>query len=309
MSTEIRAAGSRGREVVPPKRVFTRQGMRRMGVSERRLSSQEFLRVLPGCYARRDAPANLREIARIAQRRVVPGSVVCHVTAAELLGLPLPEARTWDRRPEVHVRVEPMAKRRSAKGLVVHVRTGRPSIAYDGLVLDWPVDVLLDLAGLLSHDDLIACVDALGSRRRKALRIPVETIRTEARALRGPGVRALRAAAGEARDWVDSPQETRTRLMLLRAGYEEPVANHRVVTGTTRRKEYFIDLAYPAKRIAIEYDGKYHFTPEQARKDHGKDAALHREGWTVLRMAAEDLEDPAPFLELLDAALDAARVR
>lgn len=309
MSIETRAAGSRARVVVPPKRVFMRQGLRRMGVSERRISSKEFLRVLPGCYTREDAPASLREVARIAQRRVVPGAVICHVTAAELLGLPLPYDQTWERSAEVHVRVEPDAKRRSAKALTVHVRTGRPSILHDGLVLDWPVDVLLDLAGLLSHDDLVACVDALGSRRRQDLRIPVETIRTEARALQGPGVRALRAAAREARDWVDSPQETRARLMLLRAGYEEPVANYRVVIEAKKRKEYFIDLAYPAQKIAIEYDGKDHFTPEQARKDHGKDAALHRAGWTVLRIAVEDLKVPAPFYELLDDALGAARPR
>lgn len=307
MNTETRAAGSRRRVMVPPNRVFMRQGLRRMGVSERRISSDELVRVLPGCYARKDAPAPLREVARVAQRRVVPGSVICHLTAAELLELPLPHAQTWERLAEVHVRVEPEAKRRSAKGLIVHVRTGRPSITHNGLVLDWPVDVLLDLAGLLSLDDLIACVDALGSRRREGLRIPVETIRTEARALQGRGVRALRAAAREARDWVDSPQETRTRLVLLRAGYEEPVTNYRVVVEAKRRKEYFIDLAFPLQKIAIEYDGKDHFTPEQARKDHGKDAALHREGWTVLRIAAEDLKDPAPFFELLDEALGAAR--
>lgn len=277
-----------------------------MGVSERRISSREFRRVLPGCYVRRDAPAGLQAIAGIAQRRVVPGSVICHVTAAELLGLPLTDRHTWDGGAAVHVRVEPEAKRRSAKGLIVHVRTGRPSIRHEGLLLDWPVDVLLDLAGLLSHDDLIACVDALGSRLRQRLRIPVEAIRTEAQALRGPGVRALRAAAAQARDWVDSPQETRTRLMLLRAGYDEPVTNHRV-WDAVKRKEYYLDLSYPEQKIAIEYDGKHHFTQEQAHKDHGKDAALHRGGWTVIRILAEDLKDSTSFFALLDEALGAAR--
>ncbi|MGP9538634.1 endonuclease domain-containing protein [Brachybacterium sp. AOP43-C2-M15] len=308
MATEFTVPGSRRRVVVPAHRVFTRHGLRRMGVSERRLASAEFLRVLPGCYVRRDAPASLRAIARTAQRRVVPGAVVCHVTAAELLGLPLPVRLTWDGGAAIHVRVEAGAKRRSAKGLVVHVRAGRPTIPHGGLVLDWPVDVLLDLAGLLPHDDLVACVDALASRRREDLRLPVETIRAEALALRGPGVRALRAAARDARDWVDSPQETRSRLLLQRAGYEEPVTNHRIVDPVTSR-EYFLDLAYPERMIAIEYDGAQHFTPEQARADHGKDAVLHREGWTVLRIVASDLRDPAPFLALLDDALGGTNPR
>lgn len=290
--------------MVPPKRVLTRRGLRRMGVSERRISSRELLRVLPGCFTRRDAPASLSGVAETAQRHVVPGAVICHVTAAELLGLPLPDRHTRGGGAAVHVRVEPEAKRRSAKGLVVHVRTGRPSIRLDGLVLDWPVDVLLDLAGLLSLDDLIACVDALASRRRKRLRIPVETIRSQARALQAPGVRALRAAAAQARDWVDSPQETRTRLMLLRAGYEEPVTNHRV-WDPVKRKEYYLDLSYAERKIAIEYDGKHHFSPEQARRDHGKDASLHRGGWTVIRILAEDLDDPSSFFAQLDEALGA----
>ena len=290
---------------MPPRRVLTRQALRRMGVSERRISSREFLRVLPGCYVRRDAPAGLRAIARTAQRRVVPGSVVIHVTAAELLGLPLPDRHTWGGGAAVHVRVEPEAKRRSSKGLTVHVRTGRPSVRHDGLVLDWPVDVLLDLAGLLSHDDLVACVDALGSRRREGLRFPVETIRGGAGPGGGRGVGAGRAAAAQARDWVDSPQETRTRLMMLRAGYEEPVTNHRVVD-LVKKKEYYLDLSYPERKIAIEYDGKQHFTPEQALRDHGKDASLHRGGWTVIRILARDLEEPETFFAQLDEARGAS---
>src|SRR5699024_7692545 len=79
---------------VPPRRVFTRAGLLRMGVSRRRLSSSEFRRVLPGCYTLRDQPADLRQVARIAQSRVVPGGLISHVTAAELLRLPLPDRVT-----------------------------------------------------------------------------------------------------------------------------------------------------------------------------------------------------------------------
>src|SRR5699024_11628498 len=163
-----RATSTGNRAGVPPRRVFTRQGLRRMGVSERRLRSEEFVRVLPWCYTRRDAPADLRAIAGIARRRVVPGAVICHVTAAELLGLPLPRRLTRAGGAPVHLRVGPEAKRRSAEGLDVHVRAGGRSTDVDGLVLDWPVDVLLDLAGLLTPDELIACVYALGSRRRRS---------------------------------------------------------------------------------------------------------------------------------------------
>src|SRR5699024_1989003 len=118
----VRSTGNRAE--VPPLRVFTRQGLRRLGVSERRLRSGEFVRVFLWCYTPRDAPADLRAIAGIARRRVVPGAVICHVTAAELLGLPLPRRLTRAGGAPVHVRVGPEAKRRSAEGLVVHVRSG-----------------------------------------------------------------------------------------------------------------------------------------------------------------------------------------
>ena len=74
-------------------------------------------------------------------------------------------------------------------------------------------------------------------------------------------------------------------------------------------KEYWIDLAYPAWKIAIEYDGKRHFTEEQARKDHAKDELLHRDGWAVLRINVEDHKDSKDFFALLDEAIRTAEQR
>ncbi|GAA1490111.1 hypothetical protein GCM10009626_28570 [Brachybacterium sacelli] len=109
----------------------------------------------------------------------------------------------------------------------------------------------------------------------------------------------------EARNWVDSPRETTTRLMLVRRGYPEPETNRPIcdpVTGT----RYWIDLAYAHWKIAIEYDGEHHFTLEQKRKDHGKDELLHREGWSVLRMTVDDHRDPRNFFALLDESIRSA---
>src|SRR5699024_12358098 len=118
--------------------------------------------------------------------------------------------------------------------------------------------------------------------------------RSPARARLAPGGRAPRTAAALARAWAASPQATAPRLLLLRAGYDEPRTNHRF-WDEVKRKEYYLDLSYPERKVAIEYDGKHHFTPEQARQDHGKNAALHRAGWTVIRILADDLVEPATF--------------
>lgn len=296
---------ARGKEFAPALRqgrVHTRAVLRQHGVSERRLGSSDFPRVLPRCYAVGEGTAELREVARVAQKIVVPGSVLSHVTAAELLGLPLPDRLTWSSGEPIHCTVEPDRKRASARGLRVHVRPGRRSIPFEGLTIAHPVDILLDLASVLSHDDLVAGVDSLGSMLRGNIRVPVETIRIAARTASGRGVRALRAAAREARDAVDSPRETRTRLMLMRAGYPEPEINRPIIDPATG-KEYRIDLAYGRWKIAIEYDGKHHFTEDQKRSDHYKDELLHQEGWTVLRMTVADHIDPRDFYLRLESMI------
>lgn len=56
---------------------------------------------------------------------------------------------------------------------------------------------------------------------------------------------------------------------------------------------YFIDIALPERKIAIEIDGMYwHRLPSQKRKDRNRSRILHRQGWRVYRFSSE-----APFLE------------
>lgn len=275
-------------------------------MSERRLASGEFTRVLPGCHTPTAAPAPLSTVARVAQTSVVPGAVLSHVSAAEVLKLPLSFRLTWAEGAPLHVDLDPARRRSSAHRLVVHARVSRRRIILpNGLVIADPVDVLLDLAGLLPHDELIACVDALGSLRRKDLRIPVETVRVAAQRRRGRHVRALRLAAREARDAVDSPRETVTRLLLLRHGFPEPETNLPVLDPVTR-VEFLLDLSYERWKIAIEYDGKDHFDPERARQDRYKDEVLHDQGWSVLRLTNIDHRDPRDFLARLRAKINVA---
>lgn len=298
-----------GRSASPrPGRVYTIKALRALGVSERRQGSSEFRRVGPGCYALASAPVSLRDVARVTQARIVPGGVISGPTAAELLDLPLPARMTWAAGEPVHCTVPPERKRRSARGIEIHVRAERPTATFTGLTIAQPLDVLLDLATRLAHDDLVACIDSFASLRRTALWMPVETVRIAAHGVTARGVVAVRAAARDARDAVDSPRETRTRLMLVRSGYPEPHANLPIIDPVTGR-QYWIDMAYEHWRIAIEYDGKEHFDPDRARRDRYKDELLHREGWAVLRVTHTDHHDPADFYLRLDAMIADASSR
>ncbi|WP_106122304.1 endonuclease domain-containing protein [Nesterenkonia sandarakina] len=50
-------------------------------------------------------------------------------------------------------------------------------------------------------------------------------------------------------------------------------------------------MAYQAWKIAIQYEGDTHFTPEQQRADQRRDNIFIAEGWRVLRFNAEDARE------------------
>lgn len=66
-----------------------------------------------------------------------------------------------------------------------------------------------------------------------------------------------------------------------------------------------LDLAFPALRVAIEYDGDQHRVDRaQWRRDRHKDEMLHRLGSVILRITADDLRVPDAFFLRLSAALE-----
>ena len=73
-----------------------------------------------------------------------------------------------------------------------------------------------------------------------------------------------------------SPMESRIRLAIVFAGLPTPVLQHPV-------GPFSLDLAYPAVRLAIEYDGEAHRGQERALRDLDRQAYLTDAGWKVLR--------------------------
>ena len=78
---------------------------------------------------------------------------------------------------------------------------------------------------------------------------------------------------------AESPMESRTRLIIVLDGLPVPVLQHRV-------GPYVLDLAYPAIRLAIEYDGEAHRVQQRAMRDLDRQAYLSDAGWKVLRFTA-----------------------
>jgi very-short-patch-repair endonuclease len=119
-------------------------------------------------------------------------------------------------------------------------------------------------------------VDAL----RYACGLDPDAVRTIAvRHPRARGARQLPEVLRRSTHLTQSPMESRIRIAIEDAGLPMPVLQYRV-------GPYFLDLAYPERKIALEYDGREHLTPERARRDLNRQAYITREGWTVVRFPA-----------------------
>lgn len=324
------------------------------GVSDRRLSGHEFLRVLPGHYTSASDPPSLNDICATLQRDVLPGAVVSHTTAALLLGIPLPHwleggigflsdtatpiaggyrvpsvgpdaSSRPDRRaprsagvradgrssgshpirrlPLVHCRIPPGAGRRARVLIHAHRLPPGRTVPVAGVTVSHPAEVLLELAALLPHDDLTAAVDAVIGPHRTGPQITKDELCTSIdSATRRRGRPALLAALKDSREGVESPGETFTRLLLVRAGFPEPTPNLPVWDPVARSMRR-IDNGYEGPKIGVEYDGGWRrTTTRQWRLDEARSDNLASIGWILRRLTMDDLYAPADFLDRLHAA-------
>lgn len=158
----------------------------------------------------------------------------------------------------------------------------------DGLPLEHPVRAWRQVGGYWSHDSLVAAAEYLIHPQHPLATFDdlVDEVTTMGDVRHG----ILRSALRDVRGGVESPRETRLRLLLVRAGLPEPM------TGWTLRDEHGafvarLDLAYRRWRVAPEYDGRQHAeSTTQFRRDADRWNAIREEGWTVVRVLSHHLD-------------------
>ena len=269
---------------------------------------------------------------------LTPGQFISRRSAAELLGIPTPKppntvipasSRIQPAPPSTNPQ-RPRPKQRAHPPVFMSwevgaVRPRRPPerIGLQGHQIqpgvlsrlpagpDWlptPADTWALMAAVVTVEELIVAADHLVSTTRKS-KSPGCTLEELQDALnrfaRCQGVHRMREALTRTRLGVASPPETLTRLAIVHAGLPEPITNCPV---PTRERTLHADLGYPHWRIAIEYDGAYHFEngARQAKFDTARRELMRHAGWRVFTLTSLDLKDPTDFLIGLREAINAA---
>lgn len=90
---------------------------------------------------------------------------------------------------------------------------------------------------------------------------------------------------------AESPQETRTRLVLTGAG----LAPERTQIDVYDREGYHVgrlDMGWESWKVGVEYDGVQHWSdPRQRDRDIDRSAELEALGWRIIRVSADMLRN------------------
>lgn len=184
---------------------------------------------------------------------------------------------------EVLVRGKP----RAWPGMVVRDGDARAEdlAEVDGCVVTAPVRTAWDLCRRLP---LVEGVVALDSLARAGRFEPKELLARRACEPGARGCRRLDDVVSLADPRAESPPETRLRLELRSAGLPAPAVQYEVIDeyGFVLAR---LDLAYPAVKLAIEYDGATHYTRRQDERDRQRDVVLAGYGWLTIRFGRDSV--------------------
>ena len=119
------------------------------------------------------------------------------------------------------------------------------------------------------------------------------------------GLVQLRRVLDLADNGAESPQETRTRLLLTEAGMR-PTDTQIEVFGDYGQLVGRIDMGWRQWQVGVQYDGIQHWTdPDQRTRDIDQNVQYQDLGWRMVRVGANLLNYRAPTV--VTRVLDALR--
>ncbi len=261
------------------------------GLGRGRLRSSDLQQPFRGVLVPSMVALTLTELCHARQNTLASHAHFCGVTAAVLTGVPLP--RNLENSRTLHVSTTPEHRAPSGRGLRGYALTDAAARDWNGLRVSTPERIWCELAPFLTVPDLVAAGDYLIHWR-----LPHTTERglREAAARCGGrrGGPSLRAAAQLLNDRSESPQESRLRVIVVCAGIQGLAVNLPVTTIDGYR--YRGDLAFPLRKMIIEYQGWIHFGPDKIQADMTRISRLEADGWYVMQVNARDLDNAAELV-------------
>ena len=158
---------------------------------------------------------------------------------------------------------------------------------------------LLPTQGTARLCNAVALVDAV----LRATGATVESVaRLASRHVGARGSSMLRVVLALADPRAESLPESIVRTRIILGGLPWPVPQYQVLG---RQGEFVarVDLAWPAIRLAAEYDGAYHDEKGQIARDRDRDLRLHLAGWRPIHLDRSHLNAADELLRIVRAAV------
>lgn len=174
--------------------------------------------------------------------------------------------------------------KRSERGIIVWADklTAGDVCAVGEMLMTTPSRTAVDLARKYPED--VAVLDALA----RSARLTVDDLQAAVERYRGlRGIKRARETIALVDPGAESPRETWLRLLLMRAGFPRPVTQYPILN-EYRALIGEVDLAWPDLKVAVEYEGRHHMDPRQARKDIARIEEMVEVKWAVVRVTAAD---------------------
>ncbi len=277
---------------------FNRAEARSAGISGKQLRSGRYQRLFYDLYVSAEIAVTPALRARAVLKVCPTGSQVSHSTAAELWGAIVPS------QPLTHLSCPQPGGRTERTGVSCHRLSAHAGVVkFRGLRVSSPEQTFIDLACGLPLVDLVVLGDSLV----RAKRTTVDRLLSAVSAWRGWGSRPAQRAVRFVREGVDSPIESRLRMLIVLAGLPEPQVN-RIIWDDSGNWEKRFDLCYPDLMLVIEYDGRQHAqSDDQWGRDLDRREDLDGDGWRLIVVRSKGI-----YVEpqrTLDRIADAMRSR
>lgn len=156
----------------------------------------------------------------------------------------------------------------------------------DGIKVTTPARTALDIACSYPLGPAVAAIDALA----RATHLKIADVERLAEQYRGRRrIRHAHRVLGLVDAGAESPKETWLRLLVIRNGFPPPQTQIPVYDEHGGLVAV-VDMGWDDIKIALDYEGGHHRTPDKFNKDIHRHDAVTGLGWIDIRVTSRDTE-------------------